>query len=82
MPTPKIIQFLPISLPSEKIHFLSNSIICPEYLHQYQDVLLIQLHQTNNFPVLDNCHLIIPIYLINNVNIHYFPTIKWNFILF
>ena len=31
--TPKIITFLPVSLPSEKTPFLSNTMPYPEYLH-------------------------------------------------
>ena len=40
--TPKIITFLPISLPIEKNSFLSNPIPYPEYYtNQHQHVLLI-----------------------------------------
>ena len=34
MSTPKIIAFLPTSLPTEKNHFLSNPMLYPEYLYR------------------------------------------------
>ena len=81
--TPKLLHFCQFHYQMKKIilyriqYHIQN--ICT---YQYQYVLLIELHQRNNFSVLDNCLYQHFLYLINNVNIYCFSIIKCNFILF
>ena len=50
---PKIRQFQPNSLPTEKVPFLSNPIPYPEYLYSSISTFLVNV-TVSNFPVLDN----------------------------
>ena len=68
--TPKIITFLPNPIPgNKKLSCLSNSVPYPAYLFLLISAFLYRLTARN---------VNVFTYLINNVNVYYFPMIKCN----